>query len=260
MFPPVSSPFEGWQQASETNISVNTFRLTAKIAASYRLDLKEIHMSPPQSDDKLSTVKDATSTLAERAFASIFDLILTGRLAPGAVVNEVEIARQLAMSRGPVREAVRRLEGRKLVTREPYQKARVIRFGPTEAKEIFEFREGLETVACRLATTALSDAELEEIGRRLEASRAPGGPKFDLHVEIARRCGNARIAEFLCGDLYDLLKIYRKWSGSAPGRGDEAFAEHWQIVRAMQSRDAMLAESLMRSHIQRAARHVAEML
>jgi DNA-binding GntR family transcriptional regulator len=198
-------------------------------------------------------------TLAEQAYAHIFEMILNGDLASGAVLNEVELARRLDVSRGPVREAVRRLEGRKLVTREPQQKARVMRLGPTEAKELFEFREGLECVACRLATGILGDAEYDEFEARLEAQRH-GGAKFDLHRAIAERCGNSRIAEFLTGDLYDLLRIYRRWSGAVPGRGEDAFTEHWQIVRAMRSRDAVLAESLMRSHVQRATKQIADLL
>ena len=75
---------------------------------------------------------------------------------------------------------------------------------------------------------------------------------FDFHESIARACGNERIAESLCGDLYHLLRIYRKRSGAAPERRAQAYQEHWQILRALKARDGPLAESLMRAHIGRA--------
>jgi DNA-binding GntR family transcriptional regulator len=67
-----------------------------------------------------------------------------------------------------------------------------------------------------------------------------------------RGCGNERIVEMLCGDLYHLLRIYRRRSGALPERQGQPWQEHWQILRALQARDGQLAESLMRSHIGRA--------
>ena len=60
------------------------------------------------------------------------------------------------MSRGPVREAVRRLEGRKLIVREAYQRARVVPLTLAHIKEIFELRECLEGMACRLAARRMT--------------------------------------------------------------------------------------------------------
>ena len=206
----------------------------------------------------VSTVEDDAEPLSGRAYAHIVEMIVNGSLVPGEVANEVELARTLGMSRGPVREAMRRLEGRRLLVREPYQKARVISFGPKEVRELFEFREGMETVACRLATERMGTASVSALRDRLEKSRGTDD-KVDIHFEIARNCGNERIREFLCGDIYDLLRIYRKWSGQA-GRSPDAFDEHWQILKAMESSDATLAESLMRSHIRRATDHVVSLI
>ncbi len=204
----------------------------------------------------------SSHTLAEQAFQQIADLILGGELAPGQILNEVDLARRFSMSRGPVREAIRRLEGRRLVVREPYQKARVMSFGAAEMREIFEFREGLELMACRLAARAMPDDVLERLAEAFKPQ--PGGaaglPRhYDLHWEIAQHCGNARITDALCDEIYHLLRLYRLRSGDA-GRRLEAREEHWQIVRALQSRDPDLAESLMRSHIRRASRHLESII
>lgn len=207
----------------------------------------------------MSTEAPELQTLADRAYDSIFALIMSGELAPGTVITELDIARRFAISRGPVREAFRRLEGRKLIVREAFQRPRVASLGPQEIREIFEVREGLEAIACRLATLRMSDAELDRLAQNLEKSRTSRRPgTFDLHEEIARGCANERIRELLCGDLNSLMQLYRRRSGARAQRGAEAYQEHWQIVRAMLTRDADLAESLMRSHIRRATENLAE--
>lgn len=192
----------------------------------------------------------AEPTLAERALSRITDFILSGELPLGAVVNEVDLARRLSMSRGPVREAVRRLQGRNLVNRRPYQRARVIDLGAREVREIFEFREALEGMACRLAAEVMSDTDIERLAEAIERDAA--NDTFDLHVEIARGCGNRRIMNFLCNDLYYLISVYRRRSAARPGRHDQTGDEHRRIVQALARRDADEAEKLMRAHIRKA--------
>ena len=203
---------------------------------------------------------DSEEPLAEAVFRSLLAQIHDGRLAAGALLNEAALADEYSTSRGPVREAIRRLQGYKLVTREPYQRARVVELTPDFVRQLFEMRMALEGMACNLAAQRISGEELERIAHELEQYRVrsatPRGKAawkvFDFHESIARACGNERIAESLCGDLYHLLRIYRKRSGAAPDRRGQACQEHWQILRALKARDGQLAESLMRAHIGRA--------
>jgi DNA-binding GntR family transcriptional regulator len=204
-------------------------------------------------------VVDNYQTLAEMAFDRIYGLIMTGSLAFGDVVNEAALSQQFDISRGPIREAVQRLQGLRLVTREPYLRARVVSLSAHDLVEIFQMREAAEGMACRLAAQSMSDERLAALARNLEAQRprargrgAARDRGLDLHALIARGCGNSRLEQLLCGELYHLVRLYRRRSGDTPGRRDQAFAEHWQIVRALQARDGDLAESLMRSHIGRA--------
>lgn len=199
-----------------------------------------------------ATPEPSGATLAEQALERILRLIRQGELAPGSEVNEVELARRFGMSRGPVREAVRRLQERKMVTREPYLRARVAALGLVELQEIFELRECLEGMACRLATERLPDAALTGLLQALDAAGTDGAPAFDFHTAIAQGSGNARIANLLSVELYDMVRLYRWRSGTLPGRRGEAREEHWQIATAMATRNRDLAESLMRSHIRRA--------
>lgn len=213
---------------------------------------------------------DIDAPLTDVVYQRMLDSIYAGRLSPGSIVNEVELAREFGVSRGPVREAVRRLQGIQIVTREPYIKARVVTLSAESALELFQMRMGLEGVACSLATQRMSDAEIQQLLRDMDAhyeswakqGSPPDGTerRFDLHERIVKASGNRRIIAALCEDLYHLLRIYRRHSGSVLERKDDAYDEHWQIVRAIGSRDARLAESLMRSHIERAANHVADQL
>ncbi|MFO1302206.1 MAG: GntR family transcriptional regulator [Burkholderiales bacterium] len=199
--------------------------------------------------------------LAEAVFRSLLGKIYDGKLAAGALINEAALAGEYRTSRGPVREAVRRLQGYRLVTREPYQRARVVELTPDFVRQLFEMRMALEGMACNLAASRISLAEIDRIARELDAQRAAPSSRtkgrsrartFDFHESIVRACGNERIAATLCDDLYHLLRIYRGRSGAMPDRHRQAHEEHWQILRALKARDGPLAESLMRAHIGRA--------
>lgn len=218
-----------------------------------------------------ASLKDEpTGPLSDAVFERMLDAIYQGRLTPGSVINEVALAQEFDVSRGPVREAVRRLQGIQLVTREPYMKARVVALSAESALELFQMRMALEGVACNLATRRMTEEDVVNLLDDLERDRtqrvaaaqgqAVGARVFDFHERIVRACGNQRIINSLCGDLYHLLRIYRRHSGSVLERKEDAYAEHWQIARAIRARDAELAESLMRSHIERATQHLFEHL
>lgn len=200
-------------------------------------------------------------TLVDTVFDGIFHLLVEGEIPLGGVVNEALLAERFGVSRGPVREAVKALQGRGLITKEPYLKARVVDLAVADMVQIFQLREAVEGMAVRLATQNMSDEALDRLLVEFEeAQRHKERPALDVHVRIAEGCGNGRIQSLLCDELYYLLRLYRARSGATPGRRDNAFAEHWQILRAMKARDAELAESLMRSHIERATASLQEVL
>ncbi|MBN9033384.1 MAG: GntR family transcriptional regulator [Rhizobiales bacterium 63-7] len=201
-----------------------------------------------------------SETLGDEIFDRILDLIYSCELEPGMVVNESALATRFGVSRGPVREAIRRLQGIQLVSREAFMRARVVSLSPQAILELFQMREALEGYACRLATLHMTDEAIDKLISDLETAHALGPQAdkthFDFHERIVRASGNSRIVDSLCGDLYHLLRIYRRISGAVPERKEHAFTEHWQILRAVKARDAALAESLMRSHVERAGRQV----
>jgi DNA-binding GntR family transcriptional regulator len=197
------------------------------------------------------------TTLAESAFKQIYDLIMSGEIPLGAVVNEVAISQRCQIGRGPVREAVRRLQGLKLLTREPYMRARVVSLSRVDLLEIFQLREAVEGVAARLCAETASDESIAELIRDFESGQPEDAENdrdgvYAFHIRIAMLCGNTRVRDLLCDDLFHLLRLYRMKAGATPGRRVDASEEHWWILRALKSRDPELAERLMRRHIARA--------
>lgn len=111
-------------------------------------------------------------TVAERLFAELRDAIVRGDLAPGEKLVEPELARQFGVSRGPLREALQRLEARRLVERAPHVGARVAALSFERLIDLYHAREAVEGMACRLATERCSEAELDALEGLLDGHAA----------------------------------------------------------------------------------------
>ncbi|MGE8619755.1 MAG: GntR family transcriptional regulator, partial [Achromobacter spanius] len=98
-------------------------------------------------------------TLSDHIFKKIQAAIVKGEIAPGSKISEPELARIHGVSRGPLREALHRLEGQKLLVRVPHAGARVVSLSPQELSELYEIRESLEGTACRLAAARMPPSE-----------------------------------------------------------------------------------------------------
>jgi DNA-binding GntR family transcriptional regulator len=188
-------------------------------------------------------------SLADRAYARLDNAILTGQLAPGTLLSEAELALQLGISRGPLREALSRLEGRKLVKRVRQQGVSVVNLTDHEVSEIMLLREVLEGLACRLGAVAMSDEELRALDHCESRVFSDPSGKKDLHYMIAQGCGSKYLTDYLCNDLYYLWRLYRYRTGSEEAHSKAAQVQHRAIIDAMQARDGELAERLMRKHI-----------
>ena len=200
----------------------------------------------PDAPDK------AGGTLAEQVYRRLSAAILAGELAPGAKISEPALARAYGVSRGPLREALHRLQERKLITRSANQGPRVVQPTPEALVELFVVREALEGMAARLA--ALQGTEAEVTALRAAVSR--GGDALsaeqhdqDFHAAIARCSRNPMLIDLLCGELYALLRLYRGVASPVRPRPSRAEIEHERIVSAIEDRDPDLAELLMRRHI-----------
>jgi DNA-binding GntR family transcriptional regulator len=208
-------------------------------------------------------------SLADKVLNLLVEAIERGDLPPGSRIREAALARKLGISRGPLREALARLEGRRVLQYTPNLGMRVATVSLKDIIEIFQMREALEGVACKLAAQNMSDAELAELSALLEEhysdSELREGSAYyqragdlDFHYRIALGSKNERLVEILCEDFYHFLRIHRFRSSASRGRASQAFNEHKAILQAMRDRDADKAEALMRQHIRTALQNLIE--
>lgn len=223
------------------------------------LDLAESSVQAP----------DDSETLSENVFRRIQAAIIKGEIAPGSKISEPELARTYGISRGPLREAIHRLEGQRLLVRVPHVGARVVSLSHAELIELYEIRESLEGMACRLAAERMTAEEIAELRGVLETHERDAAFQagvgyyqqegdFDFHYRIIQGSGNKTLTQMLCGDLYQLVRMYRIQFSATPNRPRQAFAEHHRILDAIADRDGELAELLMRRHIGASRRNIEQ--
>jgi DNA-binding GntR family transcriptional regulator len=200
-------------------------------------------------------VSDPVLALSEVAHKALMGMLMSGELAPNELVTERQIALQLGISRTPLREAVRRLEGERYLERQR-NGALVVRALPVEEfMHILNVRRLVEGEAARLAAGRVPLVELEQIkGRIAEALKLPDDavtPEFaesdrDLHALIAQACGNPVLQQVI-----DDLKMRTSMVkfGRLPSRRKSVCAEHLAIIDALVAGDAQRAQNAMQEHV-----------
>lgn len=210
-------------------------------------------------------------TIPDRIFSLIKEAIVEGDMAAGSKISEPELARAYGISRGPLREAIGRLEACGLVVRRPNVGARVVTLSSSQLIEIFHVREALEGMAARLAAQHMSDEEIADLRRLLgrhadqierdtEHAYFQREGDLDFHYRIVQGSHNTRMIDLLCNDLYHLVRLYRYQFGMSSKRGPRAFVEHEHIVDAIERRDPEMAELMMRAHIRASRENVERLL
>jgi len=208
---------------------------------------------------------DLLRTLSDRVSQQLIDAIVSGDLPQGSKISETDLAQRYGISRGPLREAIRRLEGLGLVQRRAHIGARVVQLSKQELVDIYAVRESLEGMACRLAAQNMSDSEIQELDHLLQQHEQQvlenqayyqAAGDFDFHYRIIHGSKNRRLIELLTGELYHLIRMYRFQSAQISSRPQQALSDHRHIVEAIKQRDAELAELLMRRHISTARRSI----
>ncbi len=196
------------------------------------------------------------------AYDAIRELIVSGSLAPGARVGQAEIAEQLGISRGPVREALRRLVGDGLVEFEVNRGFFVADFGLDVVLQRLEARTLLEPQIARLAAERRTDADLDALRaaideeRRATTSETAHDASRAFHLALAKATGNDKlwrlIDELWIADVGRRL-LARRYA--APTWPEDDAREHEEVLAAVEAGDGARAEELMRRHDEDALRH-----
>jgi DNA-binding GntR family transcriptional regulator len=200
------------------------------------------------------------STKSDLAYDRVRELVLSGDLAPGAVIPQGSLARTIGISTTPLREALRRLKQEGLVELDAHRDARVRPLDATEARDLLEMRRSLDPLAAALAAERRTEADLMDAGDALDGleslSSSPSAAQLEshhrFHAAIHRASHNALLVQTLEG-LWVKTDRYRR-HGLEAGRSDEErdarAAEHRSLFEAVRDGDPHTAAELMRRHVE----------
>jgi len=210
--------------------------------------------------------QEQTPTISGELTANLRDAIITGEIAQGSKLSETKLAKELDVSRGPLREALRNLEGMNLIQYVPQQGARVVSLNHDLIMQIYETREALESKAAALAADNMTSQEIDELHRIIDAQGKhmressgaffPAESDYDFHETMIRGSKNKVIERTLVHELYNLIKMFRYQNEFVYHSSTNALIEHRQVVYAIEQRDQELAETTVRRHIVHARENI----
>ncbi|MEM6547987.1 MAG: GntR family transcriptional regulator [Pseudomonadota bacterium] len=195
--------------------------------------------------------------VADRLIETLKQEIHTGVLKPGDQLEEATLAQRFAVSRTPVREAVRSLVDSGLLETRSRKGAFVRALSAKELIDLFEVAAELEGLACRLASERLTEQSRELIVLGMEtcadaAERedvtAYASANLQFHRAIHRATGNAWLIEQLA-EIETRVNPYRSMPYSIRGRLPQSAKEHADILQAISNGDGTDAARLMRDHM-----------
>ncbi|CAM3982883.1 GntR family transcriptional regulator [Paracidovorax anthurii] len=198
-----------------------------------------------------------TSSLHDNVAERLREQIFAGELAPGAFLDETALCERLAISRTPLREALKVLAAEGLLRHEPRRGCFVAEVTERDLDEIFPVIALLEGRAAHEATVRAGQADvaaLEVLHQRLREHAAAGriadyyAANHAIHEAFIVLADNRWLAQVI-GDLRKILRLARLQQLHAPGRLPQSLAEHLAVFAALQRGDAEAAEQAMRSHL-----------
>lgn len=209
------------------------------------------------------------ATLAHTAADALRERILSGRFGPGERLVEAEIARQLGISRGPVREALAKLREEALVRDEPRRGWFVSELTANDIREIYELRSAIEARAARLIIQRADPAAFAELGalfdRLRQAAAADDRERFaeldfEFHEHLTRLSGNSRLHRVFVNQAGVLRVLLRLEITTQYASLDGILSEHEHLLNEIQSRDRARAEAACELHLEQASDRVTRML
>jgi GntR family transcriptional regulator, rspAB operon transcriptional repressor len=203
---------------------------------------------------------------AEYVHRRVREAILESELPPGETMSQVALAEELGVSRTPLREALRMLQGEGLIEARPNRRVRVAPISAADLEELYAVRIVLEAQAVRLAVPRMSSEHIA----RLEGSIAEMAhfaeqrdmrrwlvPHAEYHRQLTSLAGE-RFATLL-SQLFDHAERYRRLH---LGHGPSAWAtaDHREILDAVKLGEGQPAAALLAQHLSRTAFEVGEIL
>lgn len=215
-----------------------------------------------------------TRRLGEIAYQRLIEAIASGRLPEGTKLYEDEIAKQMGVSKTPIREALRQLQNAGFVEADLHRTPVVRRLTQTDIDEIYNLREYLESLAVRLvadrpAGSQINDLELLQRGME-ERFSSHAGLDVEASVEynqafhrtLIAASGSKRLIAIMEPLWMQILclsflshRMYR-----LPGKQARAITEHREILDAIRMGDVTRGEESMRQHVKKGHRDLISSL
>jgi DNA-binding GntR family transcriptional regulator len=203
-----------------------------------------------------------SSSNTEDVYARLRVMLLNGEIAPGAVLSQVKLARQLEVSTTPLREAMRLLQAEGLLVAEHNRRSRVASLDPNDIDAVYASRIMMEALAIRLTVPTLTDSDIEALRDKLDRMRAAAEVKdlsewepvhSQFHRGLTVGCDEqmSRIIE----SVSDHTERYRRSSlyGSPARTWEIGNEEHEAIFEACKSGQPEEASILLARHLARSA-------
>jgi DNA-binding GntR family transcriptional regulator len=204
-------------------------------------------------DGRAPLTKSASAVATELIRAAILD----GRLEPGRRLKEEELARELGISRTPVREALLVLQTEGLLESAPNRGATVRSYEAEDLDDLYQLRAVLEGFAARRAALRISEDGIERLRESCErfVVLRDGDDIADLveenlffHTTILEAAGSERLAQMV-RKVIEVPLVYRSYFWYSPEQ--KLISEHYhrQLTSAFTARDAERAELVMKEHV-----------
>ena len=198
------------------------------------------------------------SALHEQVADRLRPMLVEGRIAPGAKLNERELAEVLRVSRTPLREAIKMLASEGLVELVPNRGAMAVSLSEADVRNTFEVMAGLESMSGELAAQRITDAELNAI-RAMQAEMMAAYGRRDLssyyrlngliHGAINAAAKNP-VLTAMYRQLNARLQALRYRSNLDEAKWRRAAQEHEKMIVALAARDAVKMRDLLLKHLQ----------
>ena len=209
-------------------------------------------------------VSETTST-ADAVASALRDAIVRGELAGGEHLRQEELAARLGVSRLPVREALRQLQGEGLVMLSPTRGAVVMALSAEDVHEVYDIRIGLETMALQLAIRHLSPAILERAGAILDTIEGEDGIgrwcelNWAFHMCLYAPASRPRLLKLIDMMHADVDRYLRVYLGLLRFQS-RSQQEHRALLAACARYDAVEALGILTEHLAGARDSLAEYL
>lgn len=193
-----------------------------------------------------------------QVLSQIRGMILHGRVAPGETLAETELAAQLGVSRGPIRDALKVLERERLVVSHPHRRAQVASLNANDAEELYSLRLALELFASKRAIKNATDAdfaEMEEVIRQMQEALSEGDAIAMSHLDAAFHDVVYRAADHeRLGQMWEELRSQVTFflvsrDAATVTEGGVMVDEHRELLRALADRDTERLLRLTEAHL-----------